>query len=308
MSPRTPTPDWPAEYHQELTRSAAVADRTAHLYRFCIQAGQDFMRRTFDRSLPACDRACIRAWFDELKRQRKSAGTLNHHHCAVRSFYTFLLNRNVITRHPLTDWEPRPKVRSTRNQPVPAALVHRLLESFDRTTWLGLRNYLMIALLWSLGLRLRETTALTVGSVELCYQPHRRLALLHVTGKGRKSRTLFLVDRLYDLMIAYLGHPQSPKLSRDPLFPTGPGRAISPDHLRDLVKAAARTAGITQRITPHVLRHCFATDLYHRGVPLTELRALMGHDSSDETAGYIHLAGELLSAALSQLNLAEPSS
>jgi len=189
--------------------------------------------------------------------------------------------------------------------PVPKEIVERLLDSVDQSTWMGKRNYMIISMLWALGLRVSELTGLRVGSFEPDHDPLNRIGLLRVKGKNRKQRALFVVDKLYDNLIAYLSHPQSPKKKTDPLFPVKGGKAISNDRVQKKMKEYCREAGIKDRITPHVLRHSFATEMYHANVPLDAICAMMGHDKRAETAVYIKVSDRFKKEALLQLTINE---
>jgi len=187
--------------------------------------------------------------------------------------------------------------------PVPKEIVETLLDTVDQSTWMGKRNYMIIAMLWTLGLRISELTGLSVGSFEPEHDPINKIGLLRVKGKNRKQRALFVVDKLYDNLIAYLSHPQSPKKKTDPLFPVESGKAISNDRVQKKIKEYCKEAGIKERITPHVLRHSFATEMYHAGVPLEAIQAMMGHDRKSETSAYIKVSDQFQEEALLQLTI-----
>jgi len=189
--------------------------------------------------------------------------------------------------------------------PVPKETVERLLDIVDQSTWIGKRNYMIISMLWTLGLRISELTGLRVGSFEPDHVPEDRIGLLRVKGKNRKQRALFVVDNLYDNLIAYLAHPQSPKKKTDPLFPVESGKAISNDRIQKKIKEYCREAGIKERITPHVLRHSFATEMYNANVPLDAIQAMMGHEKRAETAVYIKVSDRFKKEALLQLTINE---
>jgi integrase/recombinase XerD len=106
-----------------------------------------------------------------------------------------------------------------------------------------------------LGLRRAELTNLKVKDFDPHYNPKNRIGLLIVHGKGRKQRALFVVDKLYDNLVNYLAHPQSPKRKQQPIFLSTTGYKITGDHILKIVRQAAQQAKIEQRITPHVLRH-----------------------------------------------------
>jgi len=158
----------------------------------------------------------------------------------------------------------------------------------------------MISLLWALGLRISELTGLKVRDFEPDHG--KNIGLLRIRGKNKKQRALFVVDRLFHHLSCYLAHTQSPKKKLAPLFPVAENKAISNDRVQTIVKEHARKAGIEARVTPHVLRHSFATEMYHQNVPLSAIQAMMGHDSIAETAIYIHVSDKLQQQALNYVS------
>jgi len=101
-------------------------------------------------------------------------------------------------------------------KPISIKDAFKLLDSFDQSTWHGLRNHTMVSLLWTLGLRTVELTGLKVCSFETGHG--KRIGLLRVHGKNKKQRALFVVDRLFDELIRYLSHPRAPNKKYAPLF------------------------------------------------------------------------------------------
>ncbi len=200
-----------------------------------------------------------------------------------------------------------PQIRRTRtserNRPVAPAVVFKLLASIDRSGWRGYRDHLIIAMLWALGLRVSELTALKVKHFEPDHDPENRTGLLRVHGKNKKQRALFVVDNLYDELVDHLEHLWSPAQKNAPIFPIDTGTAISNDRVLKMIKERCRAAGITERITPHVLRHGFATDMYHAGVSLSAIQTMMGHEHKAETAVYVHVSDSLKRQALEQIGL-----
>ncbi|GAH73432.1 unnamed protein product, partial [marine sediment metagenome] len=193
------------------------------------------------------------------------------------------------------------KKTSERNKPISKDIAFKLLRSIDQATWIGKRNYLIIAMLWALGLRLNELTSLKVSSFEP--EHGHRIGLLRVKGKNRKQRALFVVDKLYDTLVEYLNDPQSPHKKNAPLFPVEKGTAISNDRVQRMIKEYCSKASIRERITPHVLRHSFATEMYHQNVPLSAIQSMLGHSSIAETSIYIHVSDQLQKQALEQISI-----
>jgi integrase/recombinase XerD len=158
-------------------------------------------------------------------------------------------------------------------------------------------------MLWALGLRINELTSLRVKSFEPEFDPVNRVGLLRVKGKNRKWRVLFVVDRLYDEIMRYLTDPLTPSKKNDPLFCIKAGTAISISRVQKFIKEYCVRAGIKHRITPHVLRHSFATEMYHCGTPLQAVQVMMGHDHKAETAVYVHVSDELQKLALERIRV-----
>ena len=179
----------------------------------------------------------------------------------------------------------------------------KLLDNFDRSGWLGERDFLIVSVLWGMGLRVSELVRLKVGDFDPDHDPPSKIGLLHVKGKGRKNRTLFVVDKLYENLLHYLEREESPKGKSEPMFPTAKGTAISTDRVQRMVRQTAQKAGIKERITPHMLRHGFATVMYHQGVPVEAICQIMGHESIAETSVYIHVSDELKKQALEKISI-----
>ena len=212
---------------------------------------------------------------------------------------------NKIDHNPATALFTIRKNKSDFNQPISEAIAYKLLRSLKRETWLDERNFMMISMLWALGLRVSELTSLKVGD----FEPEDGIGLLRVRGKGKKQRVLFVVDKLYNELTHYLKHAHSPKQKTLPLFPihNNKNKAISSDRVQTILKESACRAGIAERITPHVLRHSFATHMYSRGVPVSAIEVMLGHTSSDETSIYIHVAKEKKQQALSTITIEKPA-
>ena len=204
---------------------------------------------------------------------------------------------DIIKNNPASCLPHIRKKKSELNKPISKDVAYKLLRSIDQTIWQGRRNFIMISLLWALGLRVNELTSLKVSSFEPDHSPKERIGLLRIRGKNKKQRALFIVDKLYEQMVAYLADPESPKKKNNPLFPTK-NRAISNHRVLMIIKKYAKDAEIKERITTHVLRHSFATEMYHQKVPLTAIQAMMGHSSIDETETYIHVSDQLQILAL----------
>jgi len=293
------------EYQHELNSICGFAEDTVENYVSCIVAFCAWVKDELHISPIDVQGSHVSRWMMDLKDRGLSYSRLEHHRSSLKTFYAMLVKMKLIKGN-IALAIPRLRKRGiSRVMPVPKETVERLLDIVDQSTLMGKRNYMIISMLWALGLRISELTGLSVGSFEPEHDPINKIGLLRVKGKNRKQRALFIVDRLYDNLIAYLAHPQSPQQKADPLFPVKGGKAISNDRVQKKMKEYCREAGIKDRITPHVLRHSFATEMYHANVPLDAIQAMMGHDKRSETAVYIKVSDRFKKEALLQLTINE---
>jgi len=293
------------EYQHELLNICGFTEETIENYVSCIVAFCEWVKNELHISPIDVQGSHVSRWMMALKERGLSYSRLEHHRSALKTFYAMLVKMKIVKKNRALALPRLRKRGISRVMPVSSKTVEQLLDIVDQSTWMGKRNYMIISMLWALGLRISELTGLSVGSFEPEHDPKGKIGLLRVKGKNRKQRALFIVDRLYDNLIAYLAHPQSPQQKTDPLFPVKGGKAISNDRVQKKMKEYCREAGIKDRITPHVLRHSFATEMYHANVPLDAIQAMMGHDRKSETAVYIKVSDRFKKEALLQLTINE---
>lgn len=292
-------------YRKELACVACFKDNTVGIYVTSIY-------RYFKY---ATDILCINplkpgageltGWITHLKQAGTSFSRLQTYQIALKSFFTFAGKMGIIQNNPCENLMLIRKERSRLNQPISVKSAFKLLGSFDQSTWIGMRDFTIVSILWALGLRLSECLNLRVGDFDSDYNRPKKIGTLRVHGKARKVRTLFVVNKLYDNLCSYLSHPDSLQKKSDFMFPTKvcTGKPVSQDRIRRMIKQTAREAGLTERITPHVLRHTFATHMYERGVPADAICRMMGHDSLEETSLYIHVSAEMRKKALEKIRI-----
>jgi len=291
------------EYRYELMNVSGFMEETIENYVSCIVMFHEWIKGEYGISPVNASGNHLREWIMELKNRGLSYSRLEHHRSALRSFYAMLLKMKLVKKN-IALALPRLRKRGiSRVKPVSSKTVERLLDIVDQSAWIGERNYMIISMLWALGLRISELTGLRVGSFEPDHDPENRIGLLRVRGKNRKQRALFVVDKLYYNLISYLSREGSPKKKTSPLFPVESGKAISNDRVQKKLKEYCKEAGIKKRITPHVLRHSFATEMYHANVPLEAIQAMMGHDRKSETSAYIKVSDQFQEEALLQLTI-----
>jgi len=286
-------------YRKELLKVNGFSPSTVETYTLSIKAFCRFAKNELQTDPPNVTGPQLLKWILYLKNTGIGHSRIENHHYALKSFFAFLKRSGDI---PLNPAQALPLLIIRRRQvtkPISTRDAFKLLDSFDQSTWHGLRNYTMVAVLWTLGLRTSELTTLKVKSFETGHG--RLIGLLRIRGKNKKQRALFVVDRLFDALIRYLNHPLSPHKKLAPLFPGQPNTALSNSRLQRIVKDQAKKAGIIAAVTPRVLRHSFATEMYHQNVSLDAIQSMMGHDSVADTSIYIHVSDKLKQLALDSI-------
>ena len=166
-----------------------------------------------------------------------------------------------------------------------------LLEAFDKSDPIGLRNYTIVALLWSTGLRNSELCALNWADIDL-----NKGTLLVRKGKGGKQRQLFLHDRiLHDLLLYRQKIEDNETKSVFYAFSQNASRKkkrarLSQSRLVEIIREHGK--GIRKRINPLTFRQTFATHMYDAGVSIADIKEMLGHDDETETTIYIHISME----------------
>ena len=209
---------------------------------------------------------------------------------ALRRFYSHQSRAGMIGRDPM-DRVDAPRL----GRPLPNSLtepeVESLLGAPDVGTALGFRDRTMLEVLYATGLRVSELVGLETPSVSM------RQGLVRVTGKGGRERLVPLGEIALDWLDRFVRGPRSEILDgrvSEAVFPTRRGAAMSRQAFWMLIKRYAARAGIVRPVTPHTLRHAFATHLLNHGADLRVIQLLLGHRDISTTQIYTHVARERL--------------
>ena len=298
------------QFRKELIDVALYRNDTVATYITCIYQFAAFMKENGSVDPVQTTASHLKQWMMHVKNTGISNSRLSHYKCALTAFFTFLIKIERIETNPADALFPLRKTKSERNQPIDRDTAHKLLNAVDRSSWIGERDFMIISCLYALGLRRQELANLKIRDFDPNFNAPGKIGLLIVHGKGRKQRALFVVDKLYDKLVAYLKRPVdnthvnlkcNPK--HRPIFPSRYGATLTGDHIWRIVTQAASQAGITQRVTPHVLRHSFATEMYQLSTPLEDIEDIMGHETNAETAIYIHVPEAMKKQALERISL-----
>ena len=204
----------------------------------------------------------------------------------LRGFYRFLLREGLITQDPTLQVE-LPQLGRPLPKSLSEADVEALLAAPEVTEPLGLRDRAMLEVLYACGLRVTELISLTLEQVNL------RQGVLRVFGKGSKERLVPLGEEAMHWVERYVREARGFLLAGKPsdvLFPSLRGEQMTRQTFWHRIKHHARVAGITKSLSPHTLRHAFATHLLNHGADLRVVQMLLGHSDLSTTQIYTHVA------------------
>jgi site-specific recombinase XerD len=292
-------------FRKELSEVACFKEKTTKLYVSIACAYADYAEKTMKINPVRSTTGHINEWFSHLRAEGKSNHFLKNCRASLGHLFSLLVKSGCLKENPAELLAPVRIPKSVLNKPISVQSAFALLHAFDRSTHMGMRNFTIVSLLYALGLRVNELLSIRESDVRTDYDPKHRIGTLLVHGKGGKERTLFIVDGLYDAVIAYCGRKKAGNRKKTPLFSGTGGKNMRRDRVRQLINEAAARAGVTERVTPHVFRHTFATEMYNRNVPIEAIKDMLGHSSVKETSIYIHVSDELAAAVLERIGIKE---
>lgn len=203
---------------------------------------------------------------------------------ALKSFYNYLVIEGLIQENPC-DGIDSPKARRDLPAVLSADEVDRLLGSVREDTWNGLRNRALLELMYSSGLRVSEAAAINISDI------YFNEGFVRVRGKGDKERIVPMGEMASRAIRRYLDHRPVPagRKYEDRLFLNREGKSLSRVYVFKMIKRQAMLAGIRKEISPHTLRHSFATHLIENGADLRSVQDMLGHESILTTEIYTHI-------------------
>ena len=269
------------------TIAAYSADLTNYL---------DFLKKQGTADLKSTDATLVLKHLITLRDRGLGPRSRSRHLVAIRGFYRFLVQEKVLENNP-AKMVDLPKVGRKLPEILNVKQVVELLNTPDTSTPIGLRDSAMLELLYAAGLRVSELVQITTTNVNL------EACFVRVLGKGSKERVVPIGQAAQKRLDSYLTEGRSALLKGRPssyLFVTRLGKPMTRQGFWKILKYAARKAGISKNITPHTLRHSFASHLLERGADLRSVQVMLGHVDISTTQIYTHVAPEKLKAVHSQ--------
>jgi len=275
-------------YVDALWMEKGLSDNTLSSYRRDLRQFDDWLQATQGTTVMGATRVHLQAYLGSRLEQGRSPRSTSRFLSCVRGFYHYMLREGRLTVDPTLDVES-PKL----GRPLPKSLsekeVDTLLSAPDLEQALEFRDRTMLELLYACGLRVTELTSLQMSQLSM------NQGVVRVFGKGSKERLVPVGEEALDWLRRYLAGPRMELLKDVPsevLFPSRRGRQMTRQTFWYRIKIYAQRAGIKKTLSPHTLRHAFATHLLNHGADLRVVQMLLGHSDLTTTQIYTHVARE----------------
>lgn len=269
-----------------LSVERGLASNTLESYGRDLRQYYDYLRsKGHLLSLQEASRASIISYLLQMEKQGKSPATIARRLAALKAFYQYLVRESLVERDPTANLES-PKLDRRLPKVLTVREVETLLRQPDVAVVGGCRDKAMLEVLYATGIRVSELVALNTGDVNL------ELQYVRCIGKGSKERLVQIGTPACQAVIDYLARSR-PKLVKDhgerSLFVNHHGHRMTRQGFWKIVKKYATQAGIRKSITPHTLRHSFATHMLQGGADVRSVQEMLGHADISTTQVYTHI-------------------
>lgn len=292
MSPKKPTGDRHAgDFYTYLEAEKNASPRTVSTYRAAIEAFRRFRPQVVWQTLSADD---CRAWMLDMMKRDMARASVRLRLSALRAFHSFLQMRKIISKNVLREVampkseKPLPRFLTTGQMNILIASPSLRKKTKQAPGWMAVRDTAIIELFYSSGMRLSELVGLDVADVDLTGETAR------VTGKGARERICPLGDPALKSLSQYR---RAAGVHSGPLFINKSRGRLTARSVWAMIKLRLAQAGLPANLSPHKLRHSFATHLLDNGADLRSVQSLLGHASLSTTQIYTHVTVERLKRA-----------
>ncbi len=282
------------EYLNYLRRMTSFTERTLKVHQHWCEEWKTFLDEKYNITVVEAEPKNLLQWITFRREADVKDVSIRKELCVFRSFYGYLHSFRHIRQNPTQSLPELICAPAEEQSYLTIEECFRFLEAFDKTSDIGLRNYTIVALLWSTGLRSAELCDLNWRDIDL-----HEATLLVRKGKGNKQRQLFLNDRILEDLRTY--HDHFVGNGNDPVFRSADSnkhsrgtknRRLTKSGLVHMIRIHSNRITSAKQINPKVFRHTFATHMFEAGVALEDIKEMLGHDQETETCIYVHVTLE----------------
>ena len=271
------------DYMRYLKVERRLSANTVEAYKRDFEEFSHFILRHYDVLPERVEQPMIERFMAWLYERNRSAASQARRLSGIKSFYNYLLINDKIEQLP-TDNIENPRLDRTLPDILTVAEIDAMLATFDMTTAKGCRDSAMVEVMYSCGLRVSELISLQVG--DLFFGE----GYIRIVGKGDKQRLVPISSIARDKIQLYMEYRTPASRSEATVFLNNRGKPITRVMVFNIIKQAALLAGIDKQISPHTLRHSFATHLLEGGANIRQVQELLGHESILTTEVYTHVS------------------
>ena len=279
------------EFCDTLWLEDGLSRNTLESYRRDLNKFAAWLKATHSGSLLQTTHADIQGYLADLfVVQHAKSSSSGRNLSSLKRLFRYLLRQGKIATDPTLQIDT-PRLPRTLPKTLTEQDVERLLAAPDSQTLLGLRDRTMFEVLYATGLRVSELVSLSIAQLSM------DMGIVRVMGKGSKERLVPLGEEALDWLRRYLDEGRAVLLNgrvSDDLFVTAHGCGMTRQMFWYLIKKHARHGGLDKPLSPHTLRHAFATHLLNHGADLRVVQMLLGHADISTTQIYTHVARERL--------------
>lgn len=273
------------EFIDYLRVERGLAVNTLESYGRDLKNYLNYLNKQHITKLDETDKKTIISYLLQMQKKGKASSTISRSLASIRSFYQFMVNESYIPKDPTTNLES-PKIEKRLPKVLSIKEVDLLLSQPDLTDPLGLRDKAMLELLYATGIRVSELVSLDVSNVNL------QKGYVRCIGKGSKERIIPIGKTAVEFIKVYIKKARvkiTKNNSEKALFVNRHGNRLTRQGFWKIIKRYAQKAKIKKDITPHTLRHSFATHLLENGADLRSVQEMLGHADISTTQIYTHI-------------------
>lgn len=226
------------------------------------------------------DGEIIRDYLKCLDEAKLKNSTIARRISALRTFYNYLLNKNIVDTN-LFNSIRNPKLEKKLPNYLSYEELAKILDNIDISTKIGLRNRLLVEMFYATGCRVSEMINIKVSDI------NKSNNSIRIMGKGKKMRIVYFGEYARDYLDRYL-----PLIDTDYLFTQESGDKLSIHDVEYIISDLVKNLALKTHVTPHTLRHTFATHLLNNGADIKTVQELLGHSSLNTTGIYTHVSNE----------------
>ena len=271
------------DYLLFLKTEKKLGDNTINSYMLDLE---DFFK-TFNGSIESCTKKDILAYISSINRLEVS--TVNRHISSLKSFFNYLVDESIIKVSPMEEVSSLKKAKKLPKY-LSISEVNKLLD-IPLNSEFDYRNKAMLELMYATGLRVSELVSIEYSNIDF------ENSIIRINGKGKKERIIPLGEVASYYLKVYLNDYRSKLLKRNTynqVFLNNHGKPITRQGFNYILENIRELTGITKEITPHVLRHSFATHLLEGGADIRSIQEMLGHENISTTNIYTEVVNDVL--------------